>query len=142
MQAYVEHANITVRDLDEAVRFLTTAIPHWRVRGRGLSSPGPNQRPWLHLGDDNTYIALEQATEPEAEGRRRYRGVGINHIGIVVDDAAAVHQRLQAAGYSEGFQADPHPQRTRLYYTDSDGNEWEFVEYFSDDPSERNDYSQ
>ena len=33
-----------------------------------------------------------------------------------------------------------HPQRQRVYFYDSEGNDWEFVEYASDDPAERNDY--
>ncbi len=32
---YVEPANTTVKDLAAAVHFLITAMPSWRVRGRG-----------------------------------------------------------------------------------------------------------
>ncbi len=31
--------------------------------------------------------------------------------------------------------------RTRIYFLDGTGTEWEFVEYLSEDPAERNDYS-
>ncbi len=34
-----------------------------------------------------------------------------------------------------------HPHRTRVYFNDPEGNDWEFVEYHSQDPSERNDYA-
>jgi hypothetical protein len=27
-----------------------------------------------------------------------------------------------------------------VYFYDADGNDWEFVQYTSDDPAERNDY--
>ena len=32
------------------------------------------------------------------------------------------------------------PYRKRVYFTDPEGNDWEFVQYSSDDPAERNDY--
>lgn len=28
----------------------------------------------------------------------------------------------------------------RVYFYDPEGNDWEFVQYFSDDPAERNNY--
>ncbi len=34
-----------------------------------------------------------------------------------------------------------HPHRTRVYFNDPEGNDGEFVEYHSQDPSERNDYA-
>jgi len=37
---------------------------------------------------------------------------------------------------------EPHPYRKRVYFSDRTGFEWEFVQYFSDEPKERNDYSQ
>ena len=33
-----------------------------------------------------------------------------------------------------------HPFRKRVYFNDAEGNDWEFVEYLSQDPLERNDY--
>jgi hypothetical protein len=33
-----------------------------------------------------------------------------------------------------------HPHRQRVYFLDPEGNDWEFVQYFSADPAERNDY--
>ncbi|MDP6996218.1 MAG: VOC family protein [Candidatus Poribacteria bacterium] len=62
-------------------------------------------------------------------------------MGFMVDDADAVRQRLEEAGYSEGTVVDPHPYRKRIYFLDNNNMEWEFVEYFSDNPSERNEYS-
>jgi hypothetical protein len=34
-----------------------------------------------------------------------------------------------------------HPHRLRAYFYDEDGIEWEFIEYLSNNPSERNDYT-
>lgn len=129
----LEHANLTVTSLDDTVAFLTTAIPTFRVRGQGI---GPNGLRWLHVGTGETYLAL---TEAGADADTRWRG--LNHLGFEVGDAEALHRRLEAAGYREGYVPEPHPHRRRVYFHDADGNEWEFVEYFSGDPAERNDYS-
>ena len=34
-EPFVEHVNATVQDIDRAARFITTALPEWRVRGGG-----------------------------------------------------------------------------------------------------------
>ncbi len=136
MTAIVEHANLTVSELDRTLEFLRIAVPEWRVRGEGFSD-----RRWLHYGDERSYLALEQArgrTELQAE---TYVDVGVNHIGLVVDDADAVWDRLVAAGYEPNMKAEPHPGRKRVYLFDPDGIEWEFVEYLSQDPALRNEYS-
>jgi catechol 2,3-dioxygenase-like lactoylglutathione lyase family enzyme len=137
MAVYLEHANLTVRDLDEAIRFLRTAIPEFSVRHRDIA----NGREWAHVGNAETYIALTAA--PERAGRpEAYEKLGVNHIGFVVEDARAVARALREAGFREGMKADPHPYRHRIYFHDADDNEWEFVEYFTDRLEQRNDYSQ
>jgi catechol 2,3-dioxygenase-like lactoylglutathione lyase family enzyme len=137
VSGYLEHANIAVRDLDETLAFLQTALPEWKVRGRGTSPHGP----WLHLGTEQSYVAIEEACQDLVGPREPYADPGLNHLGFVVADAEAVAERLRRAGYREGFQAESHPHRRRLYFLDRDGNEYEFVEYTSSDPAERNDYS-
>ncbi len=134
-QCCLEHANLTVRNLDEAVRFLTTAFPHFEVRGRGTS----NGRPWLHIGSETTYIAFNEATLKDSD-REPCDESGFNHLGFVVDDADLIANALRDAGYREGIQAEPHPHRKRRYFYDTDGTEWEFVEYLSETSDERNDY--
>jgi hypothetical protein len=42
---------------------------------------------------------------------------------------------------SPNLVAAEHPARKRVYFHDPEGNDWEFVQYFTTDPSERNDYS-
>ena len=137
MAAYLEHANLTVRSLEEAIRFLTTAIPEYSIRHRGTS----NGRAWAHIGDEQTYIAVFELPE-HVQPREAYQELGVNHMGFVVDDADAVAQALKQAGYREGIPVDPHPYRKRVYFHDADDNEWEFVEYFTEEPTLRNDYSE
>lgn len=136
MPAYVEHANLTVRDLEGVVEFLTTALPEFSVRGRGEGE----DRLWAHVGTTETYIALEQPTEPGSAERRPYVDPGINHVGLVVEDAEQVRRRLTDAGYREGIRVPDHAARRRVYFFDPDGNEYEFIEYTSEDPGQRNAY--
>jgi hypothetical protein len=52
--------------------------------------------------------------------------------------------RLSAAGFepADASALDSHPFRRRVYYIDGNGLDWEFVQYLSQDPAQRNDYSQ
>jgi catechol 2,3-dioxygenase-like lactoylglutathione lyase family enzyme len=137
MTVRLEHANLVVRDIDAAVRFVTAAFPEFRVRREGIYQG----RRWLHVGTDNTYLALNQATVEPAEAFEPYSGTpGLNHLGYEVDDVEALRTRLARAGFEESTVPNRHPHRRRVYFYDADGNDWEFVQYFSDDPAERNDY--
>lgn len=134
----LEHANISVRDIDAMIRFLQTAFPEFRVRGEGTSQDGTR---WLHIGTDDTYIALSQARAGSETHFEPYSGArGVNHLAYVVDDVEALRQRLGAAGYKDSTPPNAHPFRKRQYFYDPDGNDWEFVQYSSEDPAKRNDY--
>lgn len=58
-KAYVEHANISVLDAYETIRFIKTAIPSWDVRGKGEMDWFGEKIEWFHVGDDDTYIAVQ-----------------------------------------------------------------------------------
>jgi catechol 2,3-dioxygenase-like lactoylglutathione lyase family enzyme len=138
MAARLEHANICVRDMEGMTRFLQTAFPEFRVRGEGRSQDGTR---WLHIGTDENYIALgESRVEPDRRWAP-YQGLpGVNHLGVEVDDVESLRDRLITAGYRESTPPNAHPHRKRLYFYDSEGNDWEFVQYLSQDAAERNDY--
>lgn len=133
MNVRLDHANVAVRDLDATARFLATAFPEFRARSSGF---GYGAR-WVHVGTDAVYVALYEA----AGTAQRDGGPGLNHIGFEVDDVGAVRARLAAAGYRETTTPNDHPHRKRIYFEDGEGGEWEFVEYTSEDPAERNDYA-
>ncbi|MCP5070609.1 MAG: VOC family protein [bacterium] len=140
MGVYLEHANMTVPDVDAAIRFFQTIDPALIVRHD--ETPEGSYR-WAHVGTDTTYIALQAphlGTTPE-EPREAYVNHGVNHLAWVVDDVDAVAARLKAAGYRRGMVPAPHPNRKRAYYYDSAGFEWELLEYLSDDPAQRNAYT-
>jgi len=139
MNARLEHANLAVRDVDATIRFVTTAFPEFQIRAEGKSWQG---RRWVHLGDAESYLALNEAPEAPAEDWIPYGGKpGLNHLGWEVEDVEAVRRRLAAAGYRDSTVPNDHPHRRRVYFYDAEGNDWEFVEYRSADPAERNDYS-
>ncbi len=141
MKIYLEHANITVDDIDEAIRFLTIAFPDFTLRGSGEMTADGITRNWVHLGTEETYVALEQVSAADQGSRRPYRDIGINHIGFVVEDVDSIKNRLTENGYRKSIEVEPHPYRKRVYFYDGSGIEYEFVEYLSDNPAERNDYS-
>jgi catechol 2,3-dioxygenase-like lactoylglutathione lyase family enzyme len=139
MAIRLEHANLAVRDLEGALRFLRTAFPEFRVRGEGRTLAGER---WVHCGSDEAYVALQEAPLAPAEPWVPYAGrPGLNHLGFEVDDAEAVRARLAAAGYRETTFPNAHPHRRRVYFADAEGNDWEFVEYTSPDPALRHDYA-
>lgn len=129
---YLEHANITVSNVDEAVRFFTAAFPDFKIRGKGDG--------WIHLGTEESYIAIDSSHSDPKNKAHPYSGVGINHLGFVVSDVDALRQRLLDAGFNEGYVPEPHPHRKRVYFHDGDGMEYEFVQYFSEKNEEKNDY--
>ena len=138
MKIRLEHANLAVRDVDGMIRFLQTAFPDFRIRWDGETWQG---RRSVHIGTDDTYIALNEAREEPAEQWVPYSGKpGTNHLGYEVEDAQALRDRLAAAGYHDSTVPNEHPHRRRVYFYDPEGNDWEFVQYLSDDPKERNDY--
>ncbi len=138
MTIRLEHANMIVRDVAEMIRFLRTVSPDFQIRGEGVSAHGTR---WVHVGTDETYIALNEATAEADERWVPYSGKpGVNHLGYEGDDADALRERMLAAGYEESTVPNSHPHRKRVYFYDSEGNDWEFVQYFSSDPAKRNDY--
>ena len=60
--------------------------------------------------------------------------------GEILDDVDALRERLSAAGYPDTTVPNEHPHRKRVCFHDAEGNDWEFVEYRSADPPQRNDY--
>ncbi len=133
---YLEHANITVNSLQGAIKFFQTAFPHFKIRGSGK-----NLREWVHLGDDNTYVALNQAKQNGLKTNKNYDKIGINHIGFVVQNVEEIANNLLSKGYKRDFPIEVEQFRIRDYFSDDDGNQYEFVQYLSEVPEEKNSYN-
>ena len=132
---YLEHANITVNNLQEAIKFFQTAFPHFKIRGGGN-----DRREWVHLGDDDTYIALNLAKQHDLKVDKNYDKIGINHLGFVVHNVAEIANNLLKNGYKRDFPKEVEQFRIRDYFADADGNQYEFVQYLSEVPDEKNRY--
>ena len=135
-KTYLEHANITVNDIMESIRFFQTAFPHFRIRGGGNEL-----REWIHLGDDHTYIAINQAIDIKGQAEKNYDKIGINHLGFVVEDVETIAENLLKNGYKRDYPKQVEKYRIRDYFADADGNQFEFVQYLSDKVEEKNSYS-
>ena len=141
----LEHINLVVREIDPVVDFVTAAFPSWRVRGQGNDPFAGMARRWLHVGDDNDYLALTEYHVPDDQkGAPRdlsSTAPGLAHLGFEVSSIDEIKARLKAAGYEPTTWNEDHPHRRRLYYVEADNIEFEFIEYLSDKMEERHDYS-
>lgn len=135
----LEHANLVVTDIEPTLNFLRIAFPEWRVRGEGRGDWNGKPRRWLHFGDDDFYVTLND----NGEGAQRDldgHAPGLAHLGFAVSDVEGVAYRLSKAGYEISHNGEDHPHRRNIYYVDGQGLEFEFVEYFSDEPAKKNLY--
>jgi len=136
----LEHVNLVVREIESTVDFLLTAFPHWKIRGRGEAPWHGKPRSWVHVGDQDYYITLNDNGVGENRDLIGH-STGLAHIGFVVDDADAIVERLQAKGYEVDIYGETHPYRKTFYFLDPAGFQFEFMQYLSEKDEERNTYS-
>jgi catechol 2,3-dioxygenase-like lactoylglutathione lyase family enzyme len=132
----IEHLNITVPNIDEAIDFIKIVAPDFEVRKD--SQPSDSYR-WVHIGNEDCYFALQEAHLGATPEKRLqpYRNYGINHVALVVSDVEVIEKKLIDAGYQKGIDTPIEKYRKRIYYLDNAGFEWELVEYLSEKPSEK-----
>ncbi|MBI1251794.1 MAG: VOC family protein [Alphaproteobacteria bacterium] len=123
-RAYIEHVNISVSDPDAAAAMLI-ALFDWRERWRGPSQMGGRT---IHVGDDQTYIAVYSSTAEVQPPKDHRKGAPLNHIALVVDDLDAIERKVEALGLKPFGHGDYEPGR-RFYFFDRDGVEYEIVSY-------------
>ncbi|MBL0087605.1 MAG: VOC family protein [Ideonella sp.] len=136
----LEHANITVTDPDRALRFFTTALPGWRVRGGGEMDWYGKPIRWTHVGTDDVYIALQSGGEgpgPDWQGH----ATGVKHLGLVVDDIDAAVARLQRDGFAVDHWGGQTAHRRSVYLMVGADFQVELVQYLSRDAALRNAYA-
>ncbi|MEH6442621.1 MAG: VOC family protein [Oceanospirillaceae bacterium] len=137
----LEHVNLVVHTLQPSQDFLLSAFPHWKIRGSGANQWRNTQRQWVHLGDDDYYVTLNDNAYGENRDIQSMKP-GLAHIGFVVDDLDKLIERLAKKGYKVSIFGQAHPYRKTAYYTDPAGFQFEFIEYFSDVPEQKNLYGQ
>ena len=140
IKTYLEHANLHVENVDRMLEFISTALPDFGIR---FDSGKNDPERWVHIGNEDFYLAVYQSSAQSQNGKAPYDGrPGINHLGFVVADVETVRQGLTQAGFIETTITNDHPARHRIYFNDAEGNDWEFVQYLTEDRKQRNDYLQ
>jgi catechol 2,3-dioxygenase-like lactoylglutathione lyase family enzyme len=120
----IEHVNVTVSDPDRAARLMETLFG-WHVRWQGPARDGGRT---IHVGSDDHYVALYTGRDVAYTADDFAKGQPLNHIGVEVDDLAAVEAKVVAAGLKPFSHGDYEPGR-RFYFLDPDGIEYEVVSY-------------
>ena len=127
--AHLEHLNITVSDPRRTAQMLADLFG-WYTRWEGAAMSGQGYT--VHVGTDDSYVALYSGTDPEqtipsTDASYETRG-GLNHIGVVVDDLGGTEAKVRALGFEPHAHANYEPGR-RFYFYDADQIEIEVVSY-------------
>jgi len=135
----IEHANITVPDIDSAIRFIKIVAPDFQVR---RDEKPLNSYRWVHIGNEHYYLALQEAHLDATPQHRLqpYKNYGINHLAFVVENIAEIEKNLLENGYKRGIDTPIEKHRKRAYFYDDVGFEWEPIEYLSKNPEEKFQY--
>ena len=123
-QAYLEHANVTVRDPEASANMLTQLFG-WKERWRGAAMNGGFT---VHVGTDEHYIAFYTGPGGQDSAVHFPKSQPLNHLAFVVDDLDEVERRVTALGIKAFNHADYEPGR-RFYFFDENGIEYEIVSY-------------
>ena len=83
----------------------------------------------------------DQALLNELKPDKNYDKIGVNHLGFVVKNVQEIANNLLKNGYKRDYPKQEEQFRIRDYFADADGNQYEFVQYLSDKPEEKNSYN-
>ena len=78
----------------------------------------------MHIGTEDSYLCIEDRGATEKGPHQPYVHPGMNHMGFVVSDGAALAERMIEAGYKQGATSImsmsylDHPHRHRYYFFD------------------------
>ncbi|MEM1065117.1 MAG: VOC family protein [Pseudomonadota bacterium] len=123
--AKLEHLNITVKDPDATAAWMERLFG-WHVRWEGAAMQTGRT---VHVGDDESYVALFSPAENVKAGPSSYTTIGgFNHVAVTVDDIDAMEERVKAEGFEPKNHGTYEPGR-RFYFHDHDGIEVEVVSY-------------
>lgn len=122
---FLEHANVTVKDPDASAAQLCRLFD-WKIRWQGDAMDIGRT---VHVGDDQSYIALYTQPDARPSNIHSYSTFGMmNHLGVVVEDLAAIETRVLNEGLTITSHADYEPGK-RFYFDTPDGIEIEVVSY-------------
>ena len=131
---YLEHVNMTVRDLEESIHFyceLLGGVISWKGTALNMRRTVPA----AHVKLAGGYISMFEREHGE-RAHYDYAPPGVNHVGFVVDDLSRVRSKLSEMGVPIEKEADYEPG-SRLYIFDPSGIELELVAYDEDEGPEK-----
>ena len=137
---YLEHLNLVVSDIANTIKFYQAAFPHWYVRGGSKGEWYGKARNWVHFGDDYQYLTFNDNGVGENRDLSGHQ-IGLSHFAFVTNNLIALTKRLADAGFIIDKDGAKDRFRKNIYFVDPNGYEVEFVEYLSDIPKERNEYT-
>ncbi|MFK7888980.1 MAG: VOC family protein [Gammaproteobacteria bacterium] len=120
----LEHINLTVSDPQRTARLLEKLFD-WHVRWEGAAM---DEGYTVHIGSDERYLALYSPQDSPQSSETSHTALGLNHIGVVVNDLDDIERRVKAAGFKTFNHAEYEPGR-RFYFQDSDRLEFEVISY-------------
>ncbi|GAA6207728.1 hypothetical protein NBRC116601_10210 [Cognatishimia sp. WU-CL00825] len=121
----LEHLNVTVAD-PKGTAALLQDLFDWQIRWEGTAKDNGYT---VHIGEAETYLALYSPNKELNNKENTYSTLsGLNHIGVVVEDLAAVENRVINAGFKPHNHADYEPGQ-RFYFDGPEGIEFEVVSY-------------
>lgn len=124
-QAHLEHTNFTASDPLKTAAWMQDVFG-WKVRWQGAAL---GEGFTVHVGTDTDYVAIYTPKQDIGPGPSSYGIVGgLNHIAVTVDDLDATEDKVRRAGFETHNHGDYEPGR-RFYFRDSDGIEFEVVQY-------------
>jgi len=118
-----EHINQLCKDINATQQFYQTLFPDWYVRAEGEDSGWR----WMHLGNQQFYLALNQPPQSKHSDSTGH----VDHIGFVIEDGEAMKALLEQHNIPYEIYHSPET-KARIYVTDPDGTELEFVDYQAD----------
>ena len=122
----LEHINLTTKNPDSVVKFITAVLPNFKVLRTFQFETGVTS---VHVGNENQYLAIQSEVRPNTQNRIPYSQSGVNHIGFRVDNIEEIKSKALAIGAKVEQYVEDGDERKRLYLIDETGFEYEFVEY-------------
>ena len=122
--------SLLVDDYDEAIRFFVDAVGFELVEDApATTSAGGRPKRWVVVRPPGTSTGVLLA---RADGERQATVVGDQWAGRVglflhVDDIAAAHARMAAAGVEFVAPPRPEPYGTVAIFLDVAGNRWDLI---------------
>ena len=122
--ARIEHVNVTVSDADRTAALMQQLFG-WHIRWNGASQNGGHT---VHVGTEDQYLAVYSDPKRTYTAEDFIKGLPLNHVGVEVDDLAAVEAKVVEEGLVP-FNHGNYPPGRRFYFLDPDGTEYEVVSY-------------